>query len=99
MRLAEDVCRGRLDLAFFKRTPSNESGAAIVFEPLAWFGEAAAFAQHDGAVPLVAFAEGCAYRDEALRSLRLARRDWIITCETRSLSALVGAVRAGLGCR
>lgn len=97
MRLAEDVCHGRLDLAFFKRTPSNESGAAIAFEPLAWFGEAAPFARHDGAVPLVAFAEGCAYRDEALRSLRLARRDWIIACEARSLSALVGAVKAGLG--
>ena len=96
MRLAEDVSQGRLDLAFFKRAPSNESGAAIAFEPLAWFGEAAV-AKHDGTVPMVAFAEGCAYRDEALRSLRLARRDWTIACEARSLSALVGAVQAGLG--
>jgi DNA-binding transcriptional LysR family regulator len=96
MRLAEDVSHGRLDLAFFKRAPSNESEASIAFEPLAWFGEAVA-AQHDGAVSLVAFAEGCAYRDEALRRLRLARRDWTIVCEARSLSALIGAVKAGLG--
>jgi DNA-binding transcriptional LysR family regulator len=94
MRLAEDVSQGRLDLAFFKRAPSNESGAAIAFEPLAWFGEATV---HDGAVPMVAFAEGCAYREEALRCLRLARRDWTIACEARSLSALAGAVKAGLG--
>jgi DNA-binding transcriptional LysR family regulator len=90
------VGQGRLDLAFFKRAPSNESGAAIAFEPLAWFGDAT-FAKHEGAVPLVAFAEGCAYRDEALRSLRLAGRDWTIACEARSLSALIAAVKAGLG--
>ncbi|WP_426616033.1 LysR substrate-binding domain-containing protein [Bradyrhizobium sp. McL0616] len=43
------------------------------------------------------FADGCAYRVEALRSLRLMGREWTISCEARSLSALVGAVRAGLG--
>ncbi|MDN5000464.1 hypothetical protein ACFQZO_06170 [Bradyrhizobium sp. GCM10027634] len=45
----------------------------------------------------MAFAEGCAYRVEALRSLRLMGREWSIACEARSLSALVGAVKAGLG--
>ncbi|WP_024512387.1 LysR substrate-binding domain-containing protein [Bradyrhizobium sp. ARR65] len=96
-RLKEDLGLGRLDLAFFKRAPSNEAGAAIAFEPMAWFGRPAVFARGDGAVPLVAFAEGCAYRDEALRSLRQAERDWTIACEARSLSALVNAVKAGLG--
>ncbi|MCP3473975.1 LysR family transcriptional regulator [Bradyrhizobium sp. CCGUVB1N3] len=97
-RLAEDVGRGRLDLAFFKRAPSNEAGAAIAFESMIWFGDAtSARGGHGDALPLVAFAEGCAYREEALRSLRLTGRDWIIACEARSLSALVAAVRAGLG--
>jgi DNA-binding transcriptional LysR family regulator len=95
-RLAEDVGHGRLDLAFFKRAPSNEAGAAIAFEPLAWFGDAAA-AHRDDPIPLVAFADGCAYRDEALRSLRRAARDFTIACEARSLSALIGAVKCGLG--
>ncbi len=67
-RLADDVGLGRLDLAFYKRAPSNAAEAAIAFEPMAWFGKAA---RSDDAVPLVAFADGCAYRDEALRSLRL----------------------------
>jgi len=100
-RLAADVGHGRLDLAFFKRAPSNEAGAAIGFEPiifeqLAWFGDAAA-ALRDGPIPLVAFAEGCAYRDEALRSLRCAELNWTIACEAQSLAALIGAVNAGLG--
>jgi len=97
-RLAEDIDHGRLDVALFKRAASNEAGAAIAFEPMAWFGDAATSRVRRGEpVPLVAFAEGCAYRDEALRSLRLARRDWTVACEARSLSALVGAVESGLG--
>lgn len=95
-RLVDDVDHGRLDLAFYKRAPSNARGAAIAFEQLAWFGGTAA-ARTSDPLPLVAFADGCAYRDEALRSLRQAGRDWTIACEARSLSALVGAVKAGLG--
>ncbi|HET7887274.1 MAG TPA: LysR family transcriptional regulator [Bradyrhizobium sp.] len=97
-RLAEDVDHGRLDVALFKRASSNEAGAAIALEPLAWFGEVdRAFVRDGEPVPLVAFAEGCAYRDEALRSLRLAQRAWTIACEARSLSALAAAVESGLG--
>jgi DNA-binding transcriptional LysR family regulator len=96
-RLAEDVGHGRLDLAFYKRAPSNAANAAIAFEPMAWFGKTAAQDRSDAAIPLVAFADGCAYRDEALRSLRLGGREWAMACEAGSLSALVGAVRAGLG--
>ena len=96
-RLAEDLGHGRLDLAFYKRAPSNTADAAIAFEPMAWFGKAPASRRSGNAVPLVAFAEGCAYRGEALRSLRLAGREWTVACEARSLSALVGAVEAGLG--
>ncbi|MDH6260339.1 DNA-binding transcriptional LysR family regulator [Bradyrhizobium sp. BR13661] len=96
-RLAEDIDHGRLDLAFYKRAPSNEADAAIAFEPMAWFGRAAASTRPGDALPLVAFADGCAYRGEALRSLRLVGREWTIACEARSLSALVGAVKAGLG--
>ncbi len=95
-RLAEDVDHGRLDLAFFKRAPSHTADAAIGCEPMAWFGNAAA-ARHGDPIPLVAFAEGCAYRDEALRSLRGAKLDWTIACEAQSLAALAGAVNAGLG--
>jgi DNA-binding transcriptional LysR family regulator len=96
-RLAEDVDLGRLDLAFYKRAPSNAADAAVAFEPMAWFGKVATSDRSDDAVPLVAFADGCAYRGEALRSLRLVGREWTIACEARSLSSLVGAVKAGLG--
>ncbi|GGI32717.1 LysR family transcriptional regulator [Bradyrhizobium guangdongense] len=96
-RLAEDVSHGRLDLAFYKRAPTNEVRAAIAFEPMAWFGKTTASGRSVDAVPLVAFADGCAYRGEALRSLDLAGRAWGIACEARSLSGLVGAVKAGLG--
>jgi len=99
-RLAEGVGQGRLDVAFFKRAPSSGSAAAIVSEPMVWFGDAAVAPARRGrsaAVPLVAFADGCAYRDEAERALRTARRDWFVACEARSLSALVTAVESGLG--
>jgi DNA-binding transcriptional LysR family regulator len=96
-RLAEDIDHGRLDLAFYKRAPSNAADAAIAFEPMAWFGKVATSHQSNDPVPLVAFADGCAYRDEALRSLHLMGREWTTACEARSLSALVGAVKAGLG--
>ena len=96
-RLAEDVGRDWLDLALYKRLPSNAADAAIAFEPMAWFGTAARSDRSRDAVPLVSFADGCAYRGEALRSLHLVGREWTIACEARSLSALVGAVKAGLG--
>ncbi|WP_456740140.1 MULTISPECIES: LysR family transcriptional regulator [unclassified Bradyrhizobium] len=96
-RLAEDVGRDCLDLALYKRLPSNAADAAIAFEPMAWFGTAARSDRSRDAVPLVSFADGCAYRGEALRSLHLVGREWTIACEARSLSALVGAVKAGLG--
>ena len=96
-RLAEDVGRDCLDLALYKRLPSNAADAAIAFEPMAWFGSAARSDRSRDAVPLVSFADGCAYRGEALRSLHLVGREWTIACEARSLSALVGAVKAGLG--
>jgi DNA-binding transcriptional LysR family regulator len=97
-RLADALDRGQLDLAVFKRMPSNDTGAAIGSEPMAWFGPAAA-ATADGraAVPLVLFADGCAYREAALRSLDLARRSCSIACEVHSLSALVAAIDAGIG--
>jgi DNA-binding transcriptional LysR family regulator len=97
-RLADALDQGRLDLALFKRMRSNTAGAAIGCEPMAWFGSAAAAAPRDGgAVPLVLFAEGCAYREAALRSLDLARRDCAIVCEVQSLQALVAAIAAGIG--
>jgi DNA-binding transcriptional LysR family regulator len=47
--------------------------------------------------PLVAFAEGCAYCQEAVRSLAQAKREWYLACEARSFPALAAAVAAGLG--
>lgn len=94
-RLTEDLAHGRLDLAMFKRAPTNRAGAAIACEPMAWFSEREPRA--DEPLPLIVFGDGCAYRDEALRSLRLAERDWSIACEVQSFAALVAAVEAGLG--
>jgi DNA-binding transcriptional LysR family regulator len=99
-RLIEDVDDGRLDLAFFKRSPSSDVGSTIGSETLRWFrGAAARFvpASTSSPFPLVAFAEGCAYRQEAVRGLGLAKREWYLACEARSFPALAAAVGAGLG--
>jgi len=98
-QLVADLDRGELDLAVFKRMPSNGTGAGIGAEPMAWFGcTTVSAAGGDAPVPLVLFAPGCAYRDAALRSLDQAGRDWRIACEVRSLAALLAGVSAGLGC-
>jgi len=98
-QLVADLEQGELDLAVFKRMPSNGAGAGIGAEPMAWFGHSkASAADGDAPVPLVLFAPGCAYRDAALRSLDQAGRDWRIACEVRSLATLLAAVSAGLGC-
>jgi DNA-binding transcriptional LysR family regulator len=99
-RLIEDVDDGRLDLAFFKRLPSSDVGSTIGSETLRWFRGATARFVPGGTsapFPLVAFAEGCAYRQEAVRGLRLAGRNWYLACEARSFPALAAAVEAGLG--
>jgi DNA-binding transcriptional LysR family regulator len=99
-RLIEQVDDGRLDLAFFKRSPSRESSSSIGSEKIRWFRSAdKRFTQDDmsSPFPLVAFAEGCAYRAEAVRSLGQARREWYLACEARSFPALAAAVEAGLG--
>jgi DNA-binding transcriptional LysR family regulator len=98
-QLVADLDQGRLDLAVFKRTPSNVAGKGVGAEPMAWYGRMMAdAARRDAPVPLVLFARGCAYRETALRSLDQAGRDWRIVCEVRSLAALLAAVNAGLGC-
>jgi DNA-binding transcriptional LysR family regulator len=99
-RLIEDVDDGRLDLAFFKRSPSSEVGSTVGSETLRWFRGATARFVPPGTAspfPLVAFAEGCAYRQEAVRGLGLAKREWYLACEARSFPALAAAVEAGLG--
>lgn len=98
-RLTDDLDQGRLDLAIFKRAPSNQAGAAISSEPMAWFSEREfqSTARDDEPLPLIVFGDGCAYRAEALRSLDLAQRDWTIACEAQSFAALLAAVDAGLG--
>jgi DNA-binding transcriptional LysR family regulator len=98
-RLVEEVDGGRLDLAFFKRLPSGEAGT-IGSEAMRWFRSAdKRFVTGDmsSPFPLVAFAEGCAYREEAVRCLGQARREWYLGCQARSFPALAAAVEAGLG--
>ena len=99
-RLVQDLNGGRLDLAFFKRASSIDTGSAIASETLRWFrGGRTGLAQRSASasVPLVAFAEGCAYREEAVRALEQAGRDWQLACEARTFDALVAAVTAGMG--
>jgi DNA-binding transcriptional LysR family regulator len=99
-RLIADLDDGRLDLAFFKRLPSSDIGSAIGSETLRWFRGTTARQAAAGAsspFPLVAFAEGCAYRQEAVRGLKQAGREWYLACEARSFPALAAAVEAGLG--
>jgi DNA-binding transcriptional LysR family regulator len=99
-RLIEDVDDGLLDLAFFKRLPASDFGSTIGSETMRWFrGATASFAPEgtSSPFPLVAFAEGCAYRQEAVRGLAQAGREWYLACEARSFAALAAAVGAGLG--
>lgn len=100
--LAADLSRGDLDLALMKRegggAPVRGAVRASWPERLVWV----AGAPQGGPdvfdpVPLVAFPQGCLYRNRAVHALEQAGRDWRIAYESPNLIGIEAALAGGLG--
>ena len=99
--LTRSLERGDLDVALLKREPGAgmDTGAALAAWPehLHWIAASALPLPDVEPVPLVAFPQGCIYRNRAIHALEAAGRRWRIAYESPNLLGLQAALAGGLG--
>lgn len=88
--------RGELDVALLKREPGTAPALATWPERLVWVAGRNVVLPPDP-VPLVAFRQGCLYRNRAVHALEKAGRCWRIAYESANLIAVEAALVGGLG--
>ncbi len=89
--------RGDLDVALLKREPGAGVSLAAWAEQLHWIGGPGMTLAPGEPVPLVAFPQGCIYRNRAIHALEAAGRHWRIAYESPNLRGLQAALTGGLG--
>ena len=89
--------RGDLDVALLKREPGAGPALAAWPEQLHWIGAPGVEVPLAEPVPLVAFPQGCIYRNRAIHALEAAGRHWRIAYESPNLMGLQAALTGGLG--
>jgi DNA-binding transcriptional LysR family regulator len=89
---------GQLDLIFVKENPNEESeGVRVSRDSMVWVGHDKTVIEPDQPVPVVTYQAPSVSRQIAIDALEAAGRTWRITCNSREVSGLLAAVRAGLG--
>ncbi|MCU1550133.1 MAG: LysR family transcriptional regulator [Glaciihabitans sp.] len=89
---------GQLDLIFVKENPNEESeGVRVSRDSMVWVGHEKTVIETDAPVPVVTYQAPSVSRQIAIDALEAAGRTWRITCNSREVSGLLAAVRAGLG--
>jgi DNA-binding transcriptional LysR family regulator len=89
---------GQLDLIFVKQMPGEEPGGVRVSrDTMVWVGHEKTILEPDQPVPVVAYQAPSVSRQIGIDALEAAGRTWRITCNSREVSGLLAAVRAGLG--
>ncbi|WP_213816838.1 LysR substrate-binding domain-containing protein [Glaciihabitans sp. dw_435] len=89
---------GQLDLIFIKSTAGRETeGIRVRRDNMVWVGHEKTLIEPGSPVPLIAYQAPSVSRQIAIDALESAGRTWRITCNTREVSGLLAAVRAGLG--
>ncbi|MFG1373169.1 LysR substrate-binding domain-containing protein [Xanthobacter oligotrophicus] len=94
--IAAAFARGDLDIALVKREPASGPALAVWPERLVWVTGRDVTMDLD-TVPLVAFRQGCVYRNRAVHALEKAGRAWRIAYECPSLIGIDAALAGGLG--
>lgn len=90
--------RGELDIALIKREPGAGDCLAAWPERLRWLrGRDWPKGPLPDPVPLVAFPQGCVYRNRAIHALESAGRHWRIAYESPNIHGLQAALEGGLG--
>ncbi|SAH86613.1 LysR family transcriptional regulator [Bordetella ansorpii] len=96
--LSRSLERGELDLALFKREPGAGDCVAAWPERLTWLGcRDWPMRELPDPVPLVAFPQGCLYRNRAIHALESAGRRWRIAYESPHMGGIQAALEGGLG--
>jgi DNA-binding transcriptional LysR family regulator len=90
--------RGELDLALYKRDAGEKGGLAAWPERLQWVASRTHKMDFDrDPLPLVAFEQGCLYRNRMIHAVESAGRTWRIAYTTPNLAGIQAAVSVGLG--
>lgn len=98
VNLRRDLQRGEFDLALVKRDAGEAGGIAAWPERLAWIGSRKHPLDTRGkSVPLVAFPQGCLYRNRAIHALEAEGRPWHVAYCSSNLAGIQAAVSGGLG--
>jgi DNA-binding transcriptional LysR family regulator len=98
VNLRNELDRGDLDLILFKRDAGEGGGVAAWRERLRWVVSAKrSIDVRRDPVPLVAFPQGCLYRNRAIHALEAAGRTWYIAYSSPNFSGVQAAVSAGFG--
>lgn len=89
---------GQLDLIFIKQSPDESpDGVRVRRDAMVWVGHENTIIEPDQPVPVVAYQAPSFSRQMGIDALEAAGRTWRITCNSREVSGLLAAVRAGLG--
>ena len=89
---------GQLDLIFIKTAPDeNPDAVQVNRDTMVWMGHENTVFDPDQPVPIVAYQAPSFSRQVGIEALEAAGRTWRITCNSREVSGLLAAVRAGLG--
>ncbi len=94
---------GQLDLIFIKQHPeatdaaSVEKGTVARNDTMVWMAQERTLVDPDQPVPLIVYQAPSVSRKLAIEALEAAGRPWRVTCNTREVSGVLAAVRAGLG--
>ena len=89
---------GEIDLMFGMQGPNETHGTLLWQENLKWYMHPQETLSRKYSIPLVVFPEGSVTRRIALDTLNRHKLRWHIAFCSDSLSALLGAVKAGYGC-
>jgi DNA-binding transcriptional LysR family regulator len=96
--LVRSLRSGRLDLIFIKESPDESpDGVRVSRDTMVWVGQENTIIEPDQPVPVVAYQAPSFSRQVGIDALEAAGRTWRITCNSREVSGLLAAVRAGLG--
>lgn len=93
---------GDLDVAFFRTTDGDDHVPGMRVTPLSsealhWVGRSSTGFEEGTELPLVLFAEGCPFREAALRCLNAAGRIHYVAYTSSSIGNVHRAIAAGLG--
>lgn len=95
--LTKRLASGLLDLVLVKQEAGTSDGRVVRRERLVWVAHKSMTLDAAATVPLIVYQAPSISRAAAIRALEVAGRTWRVTCNTREVSGVTAAARAGIG--